>query len=151
MNPLDTGEVFEFEGLNPNPSFSKTKEAPIFRVSFEVTQEQWQDFVNANTSGMIVEAQMKVTEQHAIIKKPKGGKISKQAGIICKETEFQEYAKYVFDTIEPDVDHLAAEVTARNLIYRVCNIESRSELDHNLTSKTEFMGLMQKFNRWSNK
>ena len=28
MNPLDQDEPFEFEGMNPNPSFSKNKEGP---------------------------------------------------------------------------------------------------------------------------
>lgn len=58
-NPLDTpGVLFDFAGLNPNPTFSKTKEGPVYRVSFEVTQELWQLFVDGKTQGLIVAGQL---------------------------------------------------------------------------------------------
>jgi len=152
VNPLDTGEIFQFEGLNPNPSFSKTKDGPVFRVSFEVTQEQWEDFVNGNTAGMIVEAQMRVTEQHVKPEeKPKGGKMSIQAAMMCKEPDFQEYAAYVFDTIEPETKHIIDEATAKNLVYRKCLITSRSELDHLDESAKLYGELMAAYNVWCSK
>ncbi len=55
MNPLDTGEEFQIEVMNPNPSSSKTKDGPKYRVSFEMTQDDWQCFMDANTNGMVLE------------------------------------------------------------------------------------------------
>lgn len=62
-NPLDhPGTQFDFAGMNPNPTFSKTKDGPLYRISFEVNEELWKKFVDANTKGMVVAARMFVSE-----------------------------------------------------------------------------------------
>ena len=58
MNPLDVGEKVYIELMNPNPSSSKTKAGPVYRVSFEMTQEHWQMFMDADTPGMILDSVM---------------------------------------------------------------------------------------------
>lgn len=76
-NPLDGNKPFDFSGMNPNPSFSKTKQGPMYRVSFEITQDTWQNFVDANTKGMILAGRLFVCnegieeeEQTAAAEKP---------------------------------------------------------------------------------
>jgi hypothetical protein len=54
MNPLESGEMFDLALFNPNPSSSKTKDGPKYRVSFEVEREVWDLFMAAKTEGMIV-------------------------------------------------------------------------------------------------
>lgn len=66
-NPLQTGEIFDFEGLNPNPSARKTQEGPVYRVSFEVPQEIWRLFMESNTKGMMIAAKMMVAQDGQFI------------------------------------------------------------------------------------
>lgn len=150
MNPLDKQEPFEFEGMNPNPTFSKTKDGAIYRISFEVHRELWDEFVEANTSGMIIGASMYVVESHGKPEpKEKGGKMSIQAGIICKEVRFQEYCVHLLNNSKPEVNHELCEQTARNTIYRICRINSRRELDQLEEAKGIFKELMRKYNIWA--
>ncbi len=59
LNPLDRpGTVFDFAAMNPNPTASKTKLGPVYRVSFEIEQDLWQMFMDAETKGMIVAGKM---------------------------------------------------------------------------------------------
>jgi len=59
INPLDTpGTIFDWAAMNPNPTASKTKLGPVYRVSFEVDQETWQMFMDSETKGMIVAGKM---------------------------------------------------------------------------------------------
>lgn len=54
-NPLlEPGKAFQFEAMNPNPSSSKTKDGPVYRVSFEIEREVWDWFMEADTKGMIL-------------------------------------------------------------------------------------------------
>lgn len=57
MNPLDcAGQVFDLELMNPNPSSSKTKDGPRYRISFEVQRETWDLFMEAETAGLLIAA-----------------------------------------------------------------------------------------------
>ena len=57
LNPLDKpGEVFDLSLMNPNPTSSKTKDGPVYRVSFELEKDDWQLFMDANTKGMLIAA-----------------------------------------------------------------------------------------------
>lgn len=61
LNPLDRpGEVFDLELLNPNPTSSKTKDGPVYRVSFEVPPDVWQWFMDGKTKGMLLAAKATV-------------------------------------------------------------------------------------------
>lgn len=65
-NPLDSvGQKFSVDLQNPNPTSSKTKAGPVYRVSFEIQREPWDAFMSANTDGMVLEAVMQVTALHA--------------------------------------------------------------------------------------
>ena len=84
-NLLEHNEEFSLTLANPNPSSSKTKEGPRYRVSFELTQEEWQLFMDTETSGMVLECQAVVThrniknEQELKPEKKKKGPYSNEA------------------------------------------------------------------------
>lgn len=141
MNPLDASEIFHFEGFNPNPSFSKTKDGPVYRVSFEIKQETWQDFVDTNTKGMIINFAAEVVERHsdtpAEDKKPIGGPISKNAGMMCQEDEANLFAQ------AQNFDDFKA------MIYMVCEVKSRAELDHNQDAADKYEKLKHRYFRWA--
>lgn len=83
-NPLDLpGTPFELEMCNPNPSSSKTKEGPKYRVSFEVTRDIWDLFMSADTSGMIVLARATVY----------AGQEEERSLVIATKGEYGEEAK----------------------------------------------------------
>ena len=140
MNPLDQYDIFHFEGFNPNPSFSKTKDGAIYRVSFEIKQETWQDFVDTDTKGMIINFAAEVVERHTDApvsdKKPKGGPISKNAGMLCREKEANNFA------VAQNFDDF------KDMIYKRCNITSRAELDHNEKAAKAYENVKHRYFRW---
>lgn len=61
LNPLDVpGQAFDLELLNPNPSSRRTKDGPIYRVSFEIDHEAHQCFMNARAGNLRLLARMVV-------------------------------------------------------------------------------------------
>jgi hypothetical protein len=158
INPLDRDEPFPFEGMNPNPSFSKTKDGPVYRVSFEVDQDTWQQFVDTYTGGMVIEAQMEVTARNIQEPKktpgpkpdkPKGGNLSKQAGIMCNNPAFQQYAADTLSSLagevfEPDYNQTILFVRS------TCGVESRAEIDHSPEAAKAFKDLMHDYSQWNN-
>ena len=136
MNPLDTGEPFQFEAMNPNTRASKTKDGSKYFLTVELDQPDWQMFMDANTAGMVLEMQGRVVADNSksaeqiriemleknklsFTEKPKGGPISKNAGMLCGEIEANYFA----------IDKGFADM--KEMIYGRCKIESRAELDHN--------------------
>lgn len=75
LNPLDKpGTPFDIELMNPNPSSGKNKQGSWYRVSFELTQEDWQMFMDAETKGMLIGARCTVItndQLEAINQEPK--------------------------------------------------------------------------------
>jgi hypothetical protein len=127
-NPLDTDQVFSVELMNPNPTSSKTKDGPKYRVSFEMHQDAWQMFMDANTNGMILEMQGRVQEKHTDIPTiaeeclGKGGPLSIEAAQWCHQEGPNRYA---IELGYADFQHM---------IYDHCDIKTRRELDHNHTA-----------------
>lgn len=63
-NPLHTpGEIFDLGLMNPNPTSSKTKAGPVYRISFEVERETWDLFMEAETSGLLLAAKACVVDE----------------------------------------------------------------------------------------
>lgn len=149
MNPLDHDKPFCLDLMNPNQSFSKTKDGAKYRVSFEVTQEDWQRFVDAETAGMVIEAQMMVTARNTKpVEKPKGGSLSKNAAMMCQESDFQNYVIYnaVSLGINPNGD--PNEEDAKLYIYKYCGITSRAELDHSEVAAMAYENLKSDYLKW---
>lgn len=76
-NPLEQeGQIFDMELMNPNPTSSKTKDGPVYRVSFEVHRELWDMFMDTESKGMIIAAKGMVmgneTDFTPQVAKPKG-------------------------------------------------------------------------------
>ena len=64
MNPLDTGDVFCMSLMNPNPTAGRNKSGQWYRISFELSHEEWQQFQDANNlAGLVIE----VDEARAIV------------------------------------------------------------------------------------
>jgi len=59
----------------------------------------------------------------------KGGRYSKEAGMLCRDPQFQRYL-YRLGKIDPTWDEKMRTEAARHYVCQVCNIESRKELDH---------------------
>jgi len=141
VNPLDTGEEFTIEVMNPNPSSSKTKDGPKYRVSFEMSQDQWQCFMDANTNGMVLwftgQATVIPVTKMDLPVKPKGGPISKAVAMLCEDEKANEYAVY------------HGHPSFKDMVYAQCCIESRAELDHDPEAELEYIKLKSDFMRWA--
>jgi hypothetical protein len=144
MNPLDTQELFSLELMNPNPTSSKTKDGPKYRVSFEMHKEEWQKFMDANTNGMILEFQGRVTETakkpigKIPEKKVKGGPLSVECAMWCQDELPNKYAI---------TEHGYADF--QHMVYDQCRIESRRLLDHDETAAYNWNRIKSDFCTWA--
>jgi hypothetical protein len=88
-NPLDFHDIFHIELMNPNPTSSKTKDGPMYRVSFELAdRESWSQFMDANTKGMVINCAMQVMPPQGYIEP------SKEKPVITKGS-YGELAKWI--------------------------------------------------------
>jgi len=62
-----------------------------------------------------------------VTEKQKGGPLAKLAGIFCNDAEFHKWKESTYGYVD-----------AAQCIYRVCEISSRSELDHNSDAAEKF-------------
>lgn len=72
--------------------------------------------------------------------KTEGEKLRTRAIMLCKDKLFQEYA-----AILPEY---ASEYAAIMHLKNECDIESRSELAHNIEAQTKFKELLAKYEAW---
>lgn len=70
-------------------------------------------------------------EQKSSAEKPKGGELARLAGQLCQNPQFQEWC-------EVESAEAAAE-----WVRRTCDIESRSELDHDTGAANKFHQLVR--------
>ena len=138
MNPLDREhEQFPVEFMNPNPTSSKTKDGPKYRVAFEVHRELWDLFMDANTNGMVLMGQLIVSElgssQEPKPEKPKGGVYSKEAAFLCQDELANQFARN------------CGYGDMKDMIYQRCGITSRAELDHNDDALAMFRTIKQSY------
>ena len=152
INPLDKDAVFTLTLANPNPTSSKTKDGPVYRVSFELTQDEWQNVMDADTKGMVIECDCIVTHRNQPEEKQpekvKGGKLSQVAGMLCQDERFQDYTtsnfrdNFCFDETE------TPEGNAKDLVCDYCGINSRAQLDHEDIAAKLFTELQEGFMQW---
>ncbi len=140
QNPLDTGELFMFEILNPNPSSNKLKGGPKYFMKCEIEKEVHDLFMAATTAGMVLELQGRVVEQNAPLK---GGELSVRAAFLCREAGFDEWAHNKL--IDAGAEGNSPIADGVRWIYHICGIKSRKELDHFPAAKEKFLELSQEF------
>ena len=158
MNPLDTNEMFSIELMNPNPSSGKTKDGPVYRVSFEMTHEDWKMFMDANTKGMVLEMQGRVSQsgKNPILKtvekkakeepeKKKGGPLSVECAMWCQDELPNKWARTVHGYDGPVHEHDAFKL----LVYDQCKIDSRRLLDHDETAAWQWARIKNDFITWT--
>ncbi len=145
QNPLDTDNQFYFTLRNPNPTSGKNKDGPWYRISFEMNQEEHQDFMDAETKGMVIECVGMVThrnEEQVKKTKPvkkkapadnKGGALCARSDILARDDIFHNYlnanhAQWIVDNEKSSGSFIDL---AREYIRIQSGVESRKELDHN--------------------
>ncbi|QPL45039.1 hypothetical protein IT895_12630 [Halomonas sp. A40-4] len=83
----------------------------------------------------------------------KGGRLARQAAMLCQDRAFQDYLdkrrrhkQGLTEAQLPDGTHNADD--ARDWLCAACQIQSRSELDHNPTAAATFRRIHQRFMKW---
>lgn len=155
MNPLLTDREFSLSLANPNPTSRRTKEGPVYRVSFELTREEWDWFMETETVGMVLECQAMVThrnepprekEKTPREEKGKPGPLCLEAIGLCSRGDF-------FDFIQEKSGgfHMVGFVPSGDCgeyIKIYCGTTSRKELDTNPTAAARFAQLKREFLEW---
>jgi len=147
VNPLDTGDMFSLEFMNPDVTLRTGKDGPRWRIHADITQDDALMFANANLKGMVLEFQGRVTAAHTDNPDPKpdrpkphksmGGPISKACAMLCMDEKANEYAV------------ILGHNSFKNLVYARCVIRSRAELDHDADAAREYELLKSEFIRWA--
>lgn len=107
-NPLNKpGQVFDLGLMNPNPTSSKTKEGPVYRISFELEKDLWDFFMEADTRGMLLAAKACVVahDEGAALERPTKGPHGKAAEILWKSGFFRMPA--VWSVVGTDEEYAA--------------------------------------------
>ena len=140
-NPLHSDAPFAMTLRYPQPKATKVKEGPKYVVAFEVPEEEFSWFMDADTRGMVLECSTRVT--HSTQEELKGGRLSNIAAMYDSDALFQDFAS------EHDLlpDKFEGSM-AKALIYAYCEISSRRQLDHNPAAKKKFADLRTAFRRW---
>jgi hypothetical protein len=164
-NPLDTDKQFYMSLANPNPTSSKTKDGPVYRVSFEMAQGEWQQFMDAVTKGMVIECACQVTHRNneSVKRDPdtvdafdestdneklKGGPLSVRSDALARDPNFYEFIK----STEPAYIHASEGGIVKKMrqyIRARCHVESRAELDHDKEAADKFKKLISSYTQWS--
>lgn len=149
MNPLDQANTrFNFAGTNARVQARNGKDGPIYRVSFEVDQPTGEQFMAANLVGKIYGGQLMLIDpdlgdpttpepEHPI----KGGSVSRDAALLCKDHRFQRYAAL-------HTGHEVSETAAIHYLKNQCGIQSRKELDHDQNALHQFIQLHRNYGTW---
>ena len=76
---------------------------------------------------------------------PKGGELSKLAGMWCTNPKF-----WVFlNTHRDDVDGISNKEDAADYIRKYCGVSSRAEIDHVELAKRKFNGIRKAWSKWN--
>ena len=130
----------------------KTMADGTLRISFDIEPMHAQDafrlFATPGTPAAVAALQVgyaavqpapMAVMGNPIAEKPKGGPLSKLAGMWCEEPDFQKWinAKYVLG--EP----IRGASGAADVIRKLCLIDSRAELDHDTRAEELFNSLFR--------
>jgi hypothetical protein len=84
---------------------------------------------------------------------PKGGKLARQAAMLCQDAQFQLYldrrrrAKHgMTESQLPDGTHNTDD--ARDWLCAACQIQSRVELDHDHRAASMFYAIRKRYQQW---
>lgn len=127
----------------------------IVEVPIEQAQEVHKAFGEPNPDGAIWVAVALLNPEHAKLKQAfkdsveverKGGRLAKQAGMVCNEPAFWAFLneKCIMDPF----DKITSAEDAAKYIYDFCGIESRRELDHNDAAASNWRDLEGEYRAW---
>ena len=120
---MEGGGEFSLSLANPNPTSSKGKDGPRYRVSFELSQEEWLWFQDAHTTGMIIEATCVVSSSSPRPRQQIGYRLD--AIRLSRDEDFQDW---ILGQVSTELT-VSPEKAAAEFIKSYCGVNSRSELD----------------------
>lgn len=127
----------QFEAKLMGYAKSRNKDGDWTDIRLQVHPEETEE-LNRLTLGTRLQCVIVVIddqEQPVAVQKPKGGPLSKAAGILCSDGRFLRWLHS-----QGHVDQEAAP-----FVRRFCSVESRAELDHNPEAARKFLNLKAEF------
>lgn len=136
-------------------TFKHVKTRKTFTIEIEFPEEQGR--IVLDTLGMPIGGESKpvavallaksiVTKLETNCDKTKGEKLRIRAIMLCKDSQFQDFAAY--NTIFSVKAGLEAEEVAKKYILRICRIDSRGELASRVAAQIEFEDMLEKYKDW---
>jgi len=145
-------KTFETQLLGWAKSTSKKGPTITFQLLSDEDIEYFEAFTVAKgkTAGQLFDIAVSISSQDSQAQeikqeKPKGGKLSQDAALLCKNPKFWEYAAYALGR---DPSYYTDDIGPTEWLKDHCGIESRAELDHNREARILFKTLHSSFSRW---
>ncbi len=123
----------------------------IVEVPIEQAQEVHKAFGEPNPLGATWVAVALLNPEHAKLKQAfkdsveaekKGGRLAKQAGMLCGEVSFRTFLR------EKHGEDVHTDEDAKQFLYMYCGIDSRKELDHNTSAADNFDQIDGEYRAW---
>ena len=155
---------------NPRLTSSKTKDGAKYKVTFEVLQDEWLEMMDADITGMVLEAKCIVEHSHEAPEKPqekpsssgspsdrpypelKGGPLSKNAGMLCNDGSFFDYIRDEHNdwlSMMADAESRFKKDLCRQWILDTLEIETLRQLDAGHGMASEYQRLITgPYRRW---
>lgn len=128
----------------------KVRSRQVVLIQVEVPIEQYAAVVAAVDDSKVLVTRSELDAPYGIldsrepepmadpIEKPKGGPLSKWAGMMCNSAEFRSFLAMSFSR------PCNSSTDARHIILDLCGIKSRAELDHSVRAQRIFDDLVRR-------
>lgn len=133
---LVPGNHVQFSLRNLNVTSKSTKGGWKYEIKGEITQDDYMQFQETDLTGSLFEVHdMECVEVMKV--RAKGGPLSKNAGMLRKDLDFVRY-----------VETVHGEKDVKKWMYAHLDIDSLSELDHNVNASAKYSKMRGEFLRW---
>ncbi|MFN7882267.1 MAG: hypothetical protein ACK5PF_04550 [bacterium] len=84
--------------------------------------------------------------EHPLATKPKGGSLSRLAGMWCGNRDFQDWIRTTFTGLWAEFDEAGADPadTTKRVLYCACEVDSLAKLDHQEAAATIFQDAIRR-------
>lgn len=147
-----TGVYADYKRIPSRKSFQVIVEVPIEQAPLVHAA-----FGEPNPDGAIWVAVALLNPEHAKLKQAfkdsvevekKGGRLARQAGMVCNEPSFWRFLTIAQVISDGHSIAITNADEAKRYVYDYCGVESRRDLDHNDSAASNWKGLESEYQAW---
>lgn len=93
-------------------------------------------------------AKLKKAFKDSVELEKKGGRLARQAGMLCNEPSFWRFLTNGSVFSDENANAITNADDAKRFVYDLCGVETRKELDHNDSAASNWRGLESEYQAW---